>query len=121
MKAVRIHQFGGPEVLTYEDIPDPQPRKDQVLVRVRACSLNHLDIWVRKGLPGVKLPHILGSDVAGEIAEVGEYVSGFKPGQRVFLTATGSAVQSITASYLPGWIKNPGGPCEAPAIFAECA
>jgi NADPH:quinone reductase-like Zn-dependent oxidoreductase len=85
MKAVRIHQFGGPEVLTYEDIPDPQPRKDQVLVRVKACSLNHLDVWVRKGLPGVKLPHILGSDIAGEVAEVGEYISGFKPGQRVLI------------------------------------
>ena len=66
MKAVRIHQFGGPEVLTYEEIPDPRSRKDQVLVRVRACALNHLDVWVRKGLPGVKLPHILGSDTAGE-------------------------------------------------------
>jgi len=85
MKAVRIHQFGGPEVLTYEEVPDPQLRKDQVLVRVRACSLNHLDVWVRKGLPGVKLPHILGSDVAGEVVEVGEYVSGFKAGQRVLL------------------------------------
>jgi NADPH:quinone reductase-like Zn-dependent oxidoreductase len=85
MKAVRIHQFGGPEVLTYEDIPDPPLRKDQVLVRVRACSLNHLDLWVRKGLPGVKLPHILGSDVAGEVVEVGEYVSGFKTGQRVLI------------------------------------
>src|SRR5579863_8668283 len=85
MKAVRIHQFGGPEVLTYEDIPDPQLRKDEVLVRVRACSLNHLDVWVRKGLPGVKLPHILGSDVAGEVVELGEYVSGFKVGQRVLL------------------------------------
>ena len=85
MKAVRIHQFGGPEILAYEDIPDPQPRKDQVLVRVRACSLNHLDVWVRKGLPGVKLPHILGSDVAGEVVEVGEYVGGFKAGQRVLL------------------------------------
>jgi NADPH:quinone reductase-like Zn-dependent oxidoreductase len=85
MKAVRIHQFGGPEVLTYEDIPDAQARKDQVLVRVRACSLNHLDVWVRKGLPGVKLPHILGSDVAGEVVETGEYVSGFKAGQRVLL------------------------------------
>lgn len=83
MKAVRIHQFGGPEVLTYEDIPDPQLRKDQVLVRVRACSLNHLDLWVRKGLPGVKLPHILGSDIAGEVVEPGEYVSGIKAGQRV--------------------------------------
>jgi NADPH:quinone reductase-like Zn-dependent oxidoreductase len=90
MKAARIHQFGGPEVLTHEDVPDPKPRKDEVLVRVRACSLNHLDVWVRKGLPGVNLPHILGSDVAGEIVEVGEYVKdfktgGFKTGQRVLL------------------------------------
>jgi NADPH:quinone reductase-like Zn-dependent oxidoreductase len=85
MKAVRIHQFGGPEVLSYEDIPDPLLRKDQVTVRVRACSLNHLDVWVRKGLPGVKLPHILGSDIAGEVAEIGEYVSGFTTGQRVLV------------------------------------
>lgn len=85
MKAVRIHQFGGPEVLQYEDIPDPHPRKDQVLVRVKACSLNHLDLWVRKGLPGVKLPHILGSDIAGEVAEVGEYVTDIKVGQRVLI------------------------------------
>jgi NADPH:quinone reductase-like Zn-dependent oxidoreductase len=85
MKAVRIHQFGGPEVLTYEDIADPQLRKDQVLVRVKACALNHLDIWVRKGLPGVKLPHILGSDIAGEVVEAGEYLSGFSPGQRVLI------------------------------------
>jgi len=86
MKAVRIHQFGGPEVLTCEDIPDPQARKDQVLVRVKACSLNHLDLWVRKGLPGVKLPHILGSDIAGEVVEAGEYVTGFKSGQRVLIS-----------------------------------
>jgi NADPH:quinone reductase-like Zn-dependent oxidoreductase len=86
MKAVRIHQFGGPEVLMYEDVPDPQLRKNQVLVRVRACALNHLDIWVRKGLPGVNLPHILGSDIAGEVVEVGEYVSGIKTGQRVLLS-----------------------------------
>ena len=48
MKAVRIHQFGGPEVLMYEDVPQPQPRKDQILVRVCACALNHLDLWVRQ-------------------------------------------------------------------------
>jgi len=83
MKAVRIHQFGGPEVLTYEDVPDPIPRRDQVLVRVQACAMNHLDLWVRKGLPGVRLPHVLGSDIAGEVAEVGEYVSHIKTGQRV--------------------------------------
>lgn len=85
MKAVRIHQFGGPEVLKYEDVADPQPRKDQVLVRVKACSLNHLDLWVRKGLPGVKLPHILGSDVAGEVVETGEYVTDIRAGQRVIV------------------------------------
>jgi NADPH:quinone reductase-like Zn-dependent oxidoreductase len=85
MKAVRFHEFGGPDVLKYEDVPDTQPRPDRVLVRVRACALNHLDLWVRKGLPGVKLPHINGSDIAGEVAEAGEYISGFKPGQRVLL------------------------------------
>jgi len=67
MKAVRIHQFGGPEVLTYEDVPDPQPRKDQVLVRVRACALNHLDIWVRNGLPGVKLPSPVTTEPSGRV------------------------------------------------------
>jgi NADPH:quinone reductase-like Zn-dependent oxidoreductase len=85
VKAAVIHEFGGPEVLRYEDVADPKPRKDQVLVRVRACALNHLDLWVRKGLPGVSLPHILGSDIAGEIVEVGEYVKGFSAGQRVVL------------------------------------
>ena len=85
MKAVRIHEFGGPEVLRYEDAPDPQLRKDQVLVRVRACAMNHLDLWVRKGLPGIKLPHILGSDIAGVVVEVGEYVSGVSVGQRVLV------------------------------------
>jgi NADPH:quinone reductase-like Zn-dependent oxidoreductase len=85
MKAVRIHQFGGPEVLQYEDVLDPQPRKDQVLIRVRACAMNHLDLWVRQGIPGVKLPHIPGSDAAGEVVEVGEYVKGFHVGQRVLM------------------------------------
>lgn len=86
MKAVRIHEFGGPEVLKFEDVPDPELRKDHVLVRIRACALNHLDLWVRKGLPGVKLPHILGSDIAGEVAECGEYITDLKPGARVLLS-----------------------------------
>ena len=85
MKAIRFHQFGGPEVLKYEDVPAPQLRKDQVLIRVRACALNHLDLWIRKGLPNIKFPHINGSDVAGEIAEVGEYITDLKAGQRVLL------------------------------------
>ncbi len=85
MKAVRIHEFGGPDVLQYEEVPDPKLRKDQVLVRIRAVAMNHLDLWVRKGVPGVKLPHILGSDIAGEVVEVGEYITSVKPGQRVLL------------------------------------
>lgn len=85
MKAIRFHEFGGPEVLKYEDVPEPKLREDQVLVRVRACALNHLDLWIRKGLPGVKLPHINGSDIAGEVDGVGSYVSGIKTGQRVLL------------------------------------
>jgi len=85
MKAVRIHEFGDPEVLRYEDAPDPQLREDQVLIRVRACAMNHLDLWVRQGLPGVQLPHILGSDIAGEVVGIGRYVSGFSSGQRVLI------------------------------------
>ncbi len=85
MKAIRFHQFGGPEVLKYEDVPDVRPREDQILVRVRACALNHLDLWIRKGLPGVKLPHINGSDIAGDVAEVGSYVESVKRGARVLL------------------------------------
>ncbi|HEY6274383.1 MAG TPA: zinc-binding dehydrogenase [Terriglobales bacterium] len=85
MKAIRFHEFGGPEVLKYEDVPDPKPRKDQVLVKVKACALNHLDLFIRKGIPGVKLPHISGADVSGDIAEVGEYITDLKPGQRVLL------------------------------------
>ena len=86
MKAVRIHQHGGPEVLRYEDLPEPEIKANEVLLRVRACSLNHLDIWARKGLPGMKLPHILGSDIAGEVVRVGELCERVKPGQRVLLS-----------------------------------
>jgi NADPH:quinone reductase-like Zn-dependent oxidoreductase len=85
MKAVRFHEFGGPEVLRYEEVPDPDLRKDQVLVRVRACALNHLDLWIRKGLPGVKLPHINGSDISGDVAGVGEYITDLREGERVLL------------------------------------
>lgn len=85
MKAVRMHAYGGPDVLRYEDVPDPVLRKDSVLVRVKACAMNHLDLWVRKGTTKSPLPHIPGSDIAGEIAEVGEYVTSLQPGQRVLL------------------------------------
>lgn len=69
MKAVRFHEHGGPEVLRYEDAPEPELGAGEVLVRVRACALNHLDIWGRRGRPNVTIPmpHIAGSDIAGEV------------------------------------------------------
>ncbi len=88
MKAVRFHEHGGPEVLKYEDAPDPVIGPHEVLVRVRACALNHLDVWARQGMPGLKipLPHISGSDIAGEVAAVGSIVTRIKPGQRVVVS-----------------------------------
>ena len=68
MKAIRIHEDGGPEVLRYEDVPDPVPLDDEVLVELRAASLNHLDVWIRKGLPSVLKPRILGADGSGVIS-----------------------------------------------------
>ncbi len=85
MKAVVLERPGGPENLKSVELPDPKPGPGEVLLRVRACGINHLDLWVREGLPAYKitLPHILGCDVAGEIAELGPGVSDFKPGDRV--------------------------------------
>jgi NADPH:quinone reductase-like Zn-dependent oxidoreductase len=69
VKAVRFHRHGGPDVLQYEEAPEPKPNSDEALVRVKACALNHLDIWARNGLPNVEIPmpHISGSDIAGVV------------------------------------------------------
>jgi zinc-binding alcohol dehydrogenase/oxidoreductase len=85
VKAIRIHQDGGPEVLRYEDAPDPAPGPGEVLVELRAASLNHLDLWVRKGLPSVPKPRILGADGAGIVAGLGEGVDGFALGERIVI------------------------------------
>ena len=88
MKAARIHQHGAPNVLLYEDAPEPKIRPDQILVRVRACALNHLDLFVRAGIPGIRfsLPRILGSDIAGEVVAAGDLCERVKPGWRVVLS-----------------------------------
>jgi alcohol dehydrogenase len=85
MKAAVIERQGGLENLVYRDWPDPVPRKGEVLVRVRACGLNHLDIFVRRGMPGfpVRTPFISGGDIAGEIAALGPDVSGWDVGTRI--------------------------------------
>ncbi|HYZ76854.1 MAG TPA: zinc-binding dehydrogenase [Gaiellaceae bacterium] len=85
MKAVRIHEDGGPEVLRYEDVPDPEPGPGDVLVRLRAASLNRLDVFVRRGLPSVPKPRILGADGAGVVESVGDDVEGLAPGDRVVI------------------------------------
>ena len=87
MKAVIFEQHGGPEVLKLTEVPDPQIKANEVLVGVRACALNHLDVWVRNGLPGIKipLPHILGNDVAGVVREVGPLVTWVNAGDEVMI------------------------------------
>ncbi len=87
MKAVVFHQHGGPEVLEYTDRPEPSINATEVLVEVKACALNHLDVWARKGLPGIPipLPHILGNDIAGTVRAVGELVTWVKVGDEVML------------------------------------
>ncbi len=87
MKAVIFSEHGGPEVLRYTDVPQPSTGPNEVLVRVRACALNHLDLWIRQGLPGISvpLPHILGSDIAGDVASVGAEVKGLKTREKVLL------------------------------------
>lgn len=85
MRAMGYHQHGDRSVLTLLDLPQPSPGPGEVLIRVKAVALNHLDVWVRKGWPGLKLamPHVPCSDVAGEVHAVGTGVTAFKPGDAV--------------------------------------
>src|SRR5207344_552771 len=85
VKALAFNEFGGPDKLKLQDVPDPKIKPTDVLVRVRACALNHLDLFVREGIPALKtpLPFWTGCDIAGEIAEVGAQVPGVKVGDRV--------------------------------------
>ncbi len=87
MRVVRFHEYGNPEVLRLETIPDPHPREDEVLIRVRACGVNHIDVMLRSGrlrLPGQQpLPHVLGMEVAGEVVAVGGRVQRVRVGDRV--------------------------------------
>lgn len=87
MRAVIFEQHGGPEVLKFTEVSKPTIKANEVLVEVRACALNHLDVWVRNGLPGIKipLPHILGDDVAGVVRKVGELVIGVNAGDEVMI------------------------------------
>ncbi|WP_435124602.1 zinc-binding dehydrogenase [Halobaculum sp. D14] len=89
MQAVQFSEHGDRDVLEYGEFPDPEPGRDDVLVDVKAAALNHLDIWTRKGMPGIDLdmPHIPGSDAAGVVTEVGDDVTRFEPGDHVAVSA----------------------------------
>lgn len=90
MKAIVFDRCGCPEVLEPRELPAPRPRVGEVIVRVRACGINHLDLWVRKGLPGLEpeMPHVLGNDIVGEVLEAGEGVASPRPGERVWVHPT---------------------------------
>jgi zinc-binding alcohol dehydrogenase/oxidoreductase len=106
VKAIRIHEDGGPEVLRYEDAPDPSPGGDDVLVRLRAAALNRIDLWIRKGQPSVPKPRILGSDGAGERADTGERVvinPGLADGARIIgehTDGTNAELIAVPADYV---------------------
>jgi NADPH2:quinone reductase len=85
VKAVRIHEDGGPEVLRYEDVDDPAPGSGEVLISLRAASLNHLDLWLRRGLPSVPKPRTLGADGAGVVAGLGDGAERFCEGEKVVI------------------------------------
>ncbi|MBI3008558.1 MAG: zinc-binding dehydrogenase [Candidatus Omnitrophica bacterium] len=87
MKSVAINEHGGVDKLTFQDVPEPSVFKDEVLVKVKACGVNHLDIWVREGLPGIKIPfpHILGCEVSGEVYKVGEGIKDVNIGDKVLI------------------------------------
>src|SRR5215470_3798273 len=87
MRAMAISQHGGPEVLQWHDLPEPTAGPRQVLVEVKAVGLNHLDLWVRRGLPAFKLtfPHILGTDIAGVVKALGPGATGCKEGDEVIV------------------------------------
>ncbi|HIC89684.1 MAG TPA: alcohol dehydrogenase, partial [Anaerolineae bacterium] len=116
MRAVVFHQHGGRDVLRYvEDMPQPEPGPEEVLVQVHYCALNRLDIFVREGWRGLKLqmPHILGADVAGQVAAVGEEVSGWQIGDRVVVNP------SLYCGHCPSCLRGEHSMCDQFGILGE--
>lgn len=130
MKAICFYEHGGPEVMRYADVDEPIPGPNEALIKVKACALNHLDIWVRRGIPGLKLdlPFWGGADVAGEIVATGDEVSGWKTGQRVVVDPGINTVQdeftrqgehSLSPGYHILGENIPGGLAEYVAVPAD--
>lgn len=119
MKAVYLTQHGGPEALTYGDLPEPSIGPNDVKVRVRACALNRLDLYTRAGVRGTRLktagPHILGGDIAGDVAEVGSAVTSLKPGDRVVVNPR------ITCGQCRACVSGETELCVAPGMIGSTA
>jgi len=114
MHAALFHEHGGPEVLRYAELPTPEPGPGEVRVRVRAVALNHLDLWVRRGLPvPIPLPHIGGSDIAGEVDAIGPGVAGITQGTRVVVDP------SVEYHWYEGTDSGPGLPRPHYRILGE--
>lgn len=114
MKAVRYHRHGGPEVLQLDEVPEPKAKEGEALLEVRAVGINHLDIWLRKGLPGIKvnLPRIPGADASGVVRQV-QGPSGLKAGDRVLLNP------GLTCGRCEFCAAGTGSLCLTYAIFGE--
>jgi len=113
VKTVAFDAFGGPEVLRPRELPDPRPGLDEVLVRVRACGVNYLDLDLRAGVSGfpVRFPHVLGIEVAGEVAAVGRGVTGVRPGDRVLV------VRAVTCGACGACLRGEDNLCAARQTF----
>ena len=112
MKAIIIKKHGGPDVLSYEQVPYPVAQKGHVLVKVNYCAVNHLDIWVRNGIPGknVVFPHILGCDICGTVLK--EF-GGFKKGEKVVVyPAVDTDIPRVSFGIIGGFGKYRGGYAE---------
>jgi len=120
MKALYFSEHGSTDKLIYSELPEPAPRRGEVLIKVEACALNHLDLWVLRGWEGLKLtmPHIGGADVSGTIAEIGAHVSGLSVGDEVVIQPgfateedefTRSGDESLSPSYQIVGESRPGG------------
>ncbi len=115
MQAVCIHQHGGPEALVHQEVPDPAPGPTDVLVRIRAAALNHIDLWVRRGLPRLRLrfPHILGADVAGVVAGFGDRATGVSVGDEVMISP------GVSCGQCPACASGRDNLCDAFSILGE--
>ncbi len=115
MKAVRFREHGGPDVLQVEQMAPPEPAPREALVRVRAVALNHIDVWVRQGLPRLRVPfpHTLGADIAGEIAALGAEVDGWRVGEAVLLHP------AVSCGHCPACLAGQDNRCRDYSIFGE--